>query len=652
MKTLLGIFINVILLLFPFSRAIATVRLPQLVSDGMVLQRNTKIKIWGWGSPAERIAVKFNNSMRRTVVGNDGKWAVNFPEMKAGGPYQMEIYGENHIALNNILIGDVWFCSGQSNMTIKMERVKETYPNEVANVDYPSIRYFFVPTNTGLLTNRDDYKPSHWVTATKQNILDIGAVAYFFAKQLHTKYHVPIGLINSSVGGTPIQAWISEEGIKHIGTYGKRIAQFKDKAFMDSIIRKQLPASTVGEALPGTDKGLTGGLKWYDPNYEPINWHKFWMPGYWADQGVKGLNGIVWFRKEVNIPAEMAGKVAKLFLGRIIDADETYVNGQLVGNITYQYPPRRYDIPAGLLKAGKNLITVRITSTAGKGGFVPDKRYQLTDSETVIDLRGDWLYQVGLVYPPGEPGIEKEVPFSAQSEPAALYNAMVAPAENFPVKGFLWYQGETNVGTKNYHELLTALIKNWRTGWKSDTLAFLIVQLPNYGDVQYSPAESAWAEIREAQLQALALPHTALAVAIDAGEWNDLHPLNKKDIGERLALAAEKLAYGEADIVASGPLFQSFAIEGHKISIKFSNIGTGLVSKNNEPLARFAIAGEDKQFVWATASIAGDTVIVTSPAVEHPVYVRYAWSDNPEGANLYNREGLPASPFRTDGFKP
>jgi sialate O-acetylesterase len=652
MRLVFKIFASVIVLLFSARYAGATIRLPQLVSDGMVLQRDENIKIWGWGEPAEPVKVLFNGKTLKTVVGKDGKWNLVFPKMKAGGPYQMHVYGSNHILLNNILIGDVWFCSGQSNMTIKMERVKERYPTEIVNADLPSVRYFFVPTNADVVNTRNDYLPGHWVAATKQNILDIGAVAYFFAKQLYTKYRVPIGIINSSVGGTPIQAWISEDNVKDIGTYGQRLAQFKDTAFMAGIIRnipKQGPESRNAQQ---NDKGLTGALKWYDPNYEPANWHKFWLPGYWADQGVKGLNGIVWFRREVNVPSEMAGKAAKLFLGRIIDADETYVNGQLVGKITYQYPPRRYQIPTGLLKAGKNVITVRVINSGGKGGFVPDKRYELTDDKTVIDLRGDWLYQVGLVYPSHQATPEGSEPFSAQNEPTGLYNTMVAPAINYPVKGFLWYQGETNIGTKNYNELLTALIKNWRSDWKSGSLPFLIVQLPNFGEVQYSPSESDWAEIREAQLQALALPNTAMVVAIDAGEWNDIHPLNKKDVGERLALAAEKLAYGNQNVVASGPLFQSAVVEGNKITIDFSNVGKGLIAKNGEPLSQFAIAGEDKQFVWALAKIVGDKVVVTSPMVEHPRYVRYAWADNPEGANLYNHEGLPASPFRTDGSKP
>lgn len=627
----------------------AQIRLPQLISDGMVLQRDTKLKIWGWASPGELVTVKFNNRRLSTKTGSAGQWQVILPETKAGGPYQMEISGKNRVILKDILVGDVWFCSGQSNMTIKMERVKEKYPGEIAKANYPKIRYFFVPTLADVREVHQDLPPGNWVAATPGHILDIGAVAYFFSKQIHTRYGVPIGIINSSVGGTPIQAWIGENGIKDINDYAKRLVQFKDTALMNRLLKPVRPPGAGSRIAPPADKGLSGDLKWYDPAYQPKNWHKFWLPGYWADQGVRDLNGIVWFRKEIDVPAAMAGKPAKLFLGRIIDADETYVNGKQVGNITYQYPPRRYEIPAGLLKEGKNTITVRVTNSMGKGGFVPEKRYELTDGTMTIDLRGDWQYQVGLVYPPtrGSRGAGGTAPFSAQNEPTGLYNAMVAPAVNFAIKGFIWYQGEANVGTRNYAELLDTLIKSWRADWKQGNLPFLIVQLPNYGEVQYSPSESSWAEIREAQKQALSLPATAMAVTIDVGEWNDIHPLDKKTVGERLALAAEKVAYGETKNT-SGPLLRSAEIQGNQIILSFANIGGGLVAKDGEPLSQFAIAGADKRFVWGTAKIEGDKVMVYSPEVTHPQYVRYAWADNPEGANLSNKEGLPASPFRTD----
>lgn len=632
------------------SISFAKVRLPQLVSDGMVLQRDTKINIWGWAAVGEKVTVKFNGKSNQTTADNSGKWTVILNPMKAGGPYQMEITASNHIILKDILLGDVWFCSGQSNMTVLMERVKEKYPDELKNANYPQIRNFFVPTLADVTKIHQDLPPGKWAGATAENIMGFAAVPYFFVKKLYKKYHVPIGIINSSVGGTPIQAWISENGFKNLPDYASQLARYKDTSFIRQISKPPVinPNNTN---IVQPDKGLSGPVKWYDASFIAQNWHPFFLPGYWADQGVKGLNGVVWFRKEINVPASMAGKAAKLFMGRIVDADETYVNGVKVGNITYQYPPRRYEVPAGLLKPGKNLIVVRATNTFGKGGFVPDKRYELTDGTTKIDLRGDWEYQVGQVYPPlrrSASDVESGFAFSAQNEPTGLYNTMVAPAIQYNIKGFLWYQGETNTGKpQEYGQLMQALIADWRGKFNQPNASFIYVQLPNFMEAQYSPAESQWAELRQQQLQTLAVPNTAMAVAIDVGEWNDIHPLNKKDVGERMALAAEKLAYGDTKVVGSGPIYQSAKVEGNKITIIFSSTGSGLIAKGGEELNQFAIAGADKRYVWANAKIEGNQVVVYSSEIPNPKYVRYGWADNPEGANLYNKEGLPASPFQT-----
>jgi sialate O-acetylesterase len=633
------------------STASAQVRLPQLISNGMVLQRDIKLNIWGWAAAGEKVTIKFNGKTYHTTTPAEGKWTIVLNAMKAGGPYSMDISASNHIILNDILLGDVWFCSGQSNMTVLMERVKEKYPDEIKNANYPQIRNFFVPTISDVTKIHQDLPPGKWAGATSENILSFAAVPYFFAKKLYFKYHVPIGIVNSSVGGTPIQAWISEDGFKTLPSYSNRISQFKDTSFIRQISKPPV-INPKNKNIVKPDKGLTGPVKWYDTAFIAENWHQFFLPGYWADQGVKGLNGVVWFRKEVKVPASMTGKPAKLFMGRIVDADETYVNGVKVGNITYQYPPRRYEIPAGLLKPGKNLIVVRATSTFGKGGFVPDKRYELTDGTTKIDLRGDWQYQVGQVYTPlrrSAGDVESGFAFSAQNEPTGLYNSMVAPAVNYKIKGFLWYQGETNTGKpQEYGQLLQALIADWRGKFNQPNAPFIYAQLPNFMEVQYSPSESQWAELRQQQLQTLAVPNTAMAVAIDAGEWNDIHPLNKKDVGERMALAAEKLAYGDNKVVASGPIYQAAKVEGNKIIVTFTSTGSGLVAKGGGELMQFAIAGADKKFVWANAIIKGNQVIVSSEEVPNPQFVRYAWADNPEGANLYNKEGLPASPFGTD----
>jgi len=626
----------------------AQVHLPQLIADHMVLQRDVVNPIWGWAAPAEKIVLVFNGRKYKTTAAADGSWQVHLPGMRAGGPYTLDIWGRNHLVISDILFGDVWFCSGQSNMVLPMERVKEKYPEEIAQAAaFPMIRNFFVPTAADVAGVHADLPPSKWMEATPQHVLAFGAATWFFAKAIYQKYHIPIGIINSSAGGKPIQAWISAGGLKAFPVYADRIARFSDSAFLDSLLHR-VSAAAPGEPVNHRpDRGLEGSVKWYDTSYVPLGWHKFWLPGFWADQGVRGLNGVVWFRKEIEVPAAMVGKPAKLFVGRIIDADETYVNGVKVGNITYQYPPRRYDVPTGLLKAGTNILTVRVTNTSGKGGFEPDKRYELTDGVTHIDIRGDWQYKVGQVFSTrnwvGVP------PFSAQDEPTGLYNTMVAPATRARIKGFIWYQGESNTDKpEEYRRLLPALIADWRSQWRQGELPFLYVQLPNFMEVQYSPSESQWAEMREAQLRALSVAGTAMVVTIDIGEWNDVHPLDKKDVGERLALAARHLAYGEDTLVYSGPMYQSARVDGDKIIVRFRSIGSGLLVKGGGELSGFAIAGADKHFVWADARVEGDSVVVSSVEVAKPLYVRYGWADNPEGANLYNVEGLPASPFRTD----
>ncbi|HTJ11545.1 MAG TPA: sialate O-acetylesterase [Dinghuibacter sp.] len=643
--------LTLFLIFSPLAASVyAQVHLPQLVSDHMVLQRDTVVNVWGWARPSEKVSVTIAGHTYVARAGEDSLWMVRLRPLKAGGPYTMDIRASNHIVLQDILAGDVWFCSGQSNMVLPMERVKEKYPAEIAAADIPVIRNFFVPTAADVFDVHKDLPASQWVAASPSSVLGFGAATWFFARDLYERYHVPIGIINSSVGGTPIQAWVSSAGLR--GTpYADRLARFADTAFRRSLGRPG--GATRPRAYASPDAGLSE--KWFSLDYTPVGWHPFWLPGYWADQGVKGLNGVVWFRREIDVPESMAGKPARLFVGRIVDADETYVNGTRVGNITYQYPPRRYDVPAGVLHAGKNLMVVRVTNSAGKGGFVPDKRYELTDGVTHVDIRGDWQYKVGQVFSADRFG-GSPPPFSAQNEPAGLYNTMVAPAIRYTLKGFLWYQGEANTGRPlEYRQLLPSLIADWRGLWGQGPLPFLYVQLPNFMEVQYSPSESQWAELREMERLSLTVPNTGMAVTIDAGEWNDIHPLDKKDVGDRLALLARQLAYGEHDLVASGPLFASADVRGSTIVVRFSSVGGGLIARDGglaaqggTPLRQFAVAGTDRKFFWADARIVGDSVTVSSEYVPHPLYVRYAWADNPEGANLYNQEGLPASPFRTD----
>lgn len=619
------------------------VSLPALVRDSMVLQRNAEINIWGWASKDEKVMVSFNKRTYTTKATSEGKWKIVLSPMEAGGPYNMIISGKNKITLKNILVGDVWFCSGQSNMVHQLNIHDVTYANEIAEANNPHIRQFLIPTITNLQRPQNNLPISYWKSAVGEDVRPFSAVAYFFAKTLFEKYKVPIGIINASWGGTPIEAWTSEEGLKDFSSLINTIQKNKDTAYVNNSNRAAVSANRPQQQM---DAGLTGNKKWFDETYIPKGWKSINIPGYWEDQGIKDLNGVVWYRKEIDVPASMIGKLAKVFLGRIIDADELYINGKRIGNTTYQYPQRRYAVTADVLKPGKNNFVIRVRNDAGKGGFVPDKPYCIFAGNDTVDLKGTWQYKVGDVFIPrsgfGGGGI------AAQNQPAALYNAMAAPVINYTIKGFVWYQGESNSSrAAEYEKLQPALINDWRSKWKQDELPFLYVQLPGFMDYNYIPSESQWAALREAQLKSLSVPNTAMAVAIDLGEWNDIHPDNKKTVGERLALAAIKIAYGE-NIVHSGPIYQSHAVEGNKISISFSNTGSGLITNDGEYPSEFAIAGADKKFVWAKTKVEGNRIIVWNDGVSNPVHVRYAWADNPVNPNVYNKEGLPASPFRTD----
>ena len=626
------------------------VKLPRLVRDSMILQRDTKIKIWGWAAKKEKVSIKFNGKSYKTTTGADGKWLVKLQPMKAGGPYTMDISASNKISLKDILIGDVWICSGQSNMVHQMNIHDVTYAKDIAEANYPQIRHFWIPTLTNLQGPRDDLPTGYWKWANPEDIRPFSAVAYFFARRLYEKYHVPVGLINASVGGTPVEAWTSEEGLKEFSVMQETIKKNKDTAYINGLNRRAFAGNTNRQSQP-QDKGLTGPKPWYDVSYNPNGWKTIAVPGYWEDQGIKDLNGVVWYRKEIDVPASMVGKKARVFLGRIVDADVLYINGRQVGNTTYMYPQRRYHIPADILKAGKNILVVKVTNSNSKGGFVPDKPYCLFAGNDTVDLKGYWQYKVGEVYQPRSGGFGGGG-ISSQNQPTALYNAMIAPLTNYSVKGFLWYQGESNAARpEEYAKLQPAQIADWRNKWKQPDAPFLYVQLPGFMDYNYLPSESSWAMLRESQMKALSVPKTAMVVAIDLGEWNDIHPDNKKDVGERLALAAMKIAHGE-NIVYSGPIYQSAKVEGNKITINFSNMGSGLITNDGEELSEFAIAGADKKFVWAKAKIDGDKIVVWNDNVANPMYVRYAWADNPVNPNLYNKEGLPASPFRTDAPNP
>ncbi len=622
-------------------------KLPKLVSDGMVLQRNSEVKIWGWAKPEETVQVHFFGENYTATTSNKGEWEVKLSELKPGGPHNMQIISTDTIMLNNILIGDVWVCSGQSQMDIDMNRVSPLYEKEIRNAGNENIRYFAVPTAYDFNAPQKDLPSGKWESISQENILRVSAIAYFFADELYRQYQIPIGIIRSSLGGSPAEAWMSEDAIKEFPNHYQEAQKFKDSDYIRQIEEtdRQNSAGWYAE-LNRNDEGYKNPvMTWHQPGLDDSNWAEMEIPGYWADENLGPVNGVVWFRKTIELPAELAGKPARLNLGRIVDADSVFVNGTFVGSVSYQYPPRRYQIPEIVMAEGKNTIVVRVVSNSGRGGFVPDKPYELLIDDTKIDLKGKWRYRLGADM---EPAPEQTF---VRWKPTGLFNGMISPLANFAIKGVIWYQGESNTDRPDeYARLFPAMIENWRKKWNRGDFPFLFVQLHNYMESHDYPTESIWARTREAQMEALKIPNTAMAVAIDLGEWNDIHPLNKKDVAKRLALAARKTVYNETNVVASGPLFQSVEIKGKKAIVTFSNVGGGLVAQGSQKLKHFAVAGKDKKFVWAKAKIKRDKVIVWNPDIRNPVAVRYAWADNPEKANLYSREGMPAAPFRTDNW--
>jgi sialate O-acetylesterase len=611
----------------------------------MILQRDAEVKIWGWAAAHENISIEFHDSLYQTIADSSGEWNIKLPALKAGGPYTMSVSASDTITLKDILIGDVWICSGQSNMELPMKRVSPIYESEIANSENTNIRCFTVPQKYNFNEAQKDLESGCWQTTNPKTILDFSAAAYFFAKELYEKYDIPIGLINTSLGGSPAEAWMSEESLKMFPAYYQEAQRFKDSTLIKKIenqdkVRIQAWYNELGQK----DEGYQDPQKtWYDPTLSTSDWATMKIPGYWVTTELGSVNGVVWFKKEFDVPASMIGQPAQLILGRIVDADSVFVNGVFVGTTGYQYPPRRYDIPTNVLREGENIIVVRVISNIGKGGFVLDKHYEIIAGGQIINLIGDWQYRLGT----------KMEPLASQTfirwKPLGLFNAMISPLLNYSMKGVIWYQGESNAERPvEYRELFPAMIQDWREKWNQGGFPFLFVQLSNFMEAKKQPSESNWALLREAQLKTLSVSNTGMVVTIDIGEWNDIHPLNKKDVGKRLALAARKVAYHDDKAVYSGPIYCSMKIVGNKILLTFNNIGGGLVAKGGRELTNFAIAGADNQFVWAKARIKNGKIEVWNNKIPKPKAVRYAWADNPSGANLYNREGLPASPFRTD----
>lgn len=620
MRGLLGM---ALLLAMGSQPVMAKVRLPKLVSDKMVLQRDTDLKIWGWADAGEKVTVRLQGNYYETEADKNGNWEVTLPPQQAGGPYLLEV---NEIVIRDVLVGDVWLCSGQSNQETPIHRLTEMFP-EINVSNNHMIRHYKVPTQDIKETLAEEIAGNAvWHSGVASEVMNWTALAYFYAQEAYAKTKVPQGMLVSSLGGSAIESWVSQE---HLKEFPRLVLDKEALELMNQASKDQ------------------GEGKWNQLNWDDSDWETMQMPGTWRENGVN-VRGTVWLRKDFEIPEAMEGRHARLAMGTLVHNDAVFVNGVYVGSTGYEYPPRRYQIPAGVLRKGKNTIAVRLNAPAGNGEFIKDKPYKIIGDAAEIDLTGTWKYKVGLDL--AEVSKYAERLRNRQSVGSGLYNGMIYPIRHYRVKGTIWYQGESNAGRSHeYGALMSALITNWRELWQKPELPFLLVQLPNFMEKHEKPTDSGWARIREAQLNTFkTTPNTALAVTYDVGEWNDIHPLNKKAVAQRLFLGARKVVYGEK-VTHSGPVYKDMKIEGDKIVISFTETGRGLMAKGGT-LKHFAIAGEDKQFVWAEAFIRGNKVVVSSKSVKNPVAVRYAWSDNPDEANLCNKEGLLASPFRTDNW--
>ena len=640
--------------------AYADVSVPSIIGENMVLQAGMKVRIWGKASPGEKVTVSFDAKSARATADKQGHWETFIGPLKSGGPFVLTIKGANTLTFKNVLVGEVWVCSGQSNMEWPLINAKGG-AQEVAQANYPEIRLFTVQKNTAS-SPLDDVK-GHWVVTTADQVSQFSAVGYFFGRELFQRLKVPIGLIHTSWGGTPAESWTSYAALSSnpelkpiINRYEESLKSLPERQADYERLMSQWEQNNL-YADPG-NKGEA--LGYANSSLNVADWKKMTLPQYFETVGLD-IDGAVWFRKEVELPANWAGKELVLNLTAIDDYDTTYFNGVKVGGMGKETPesyakPRRYTVPGTLVHAGRNLIAVRVFDSAGNGGFAGADRMFLAPvgakESDGINLEGAWDYKVEVAFAPKHPdwGSRPQAPGpNNQNSPSVLYNAMLAPLTPYAIRGAIWYQGESNAGRAyQYRTLFPLMIRDWRNAWAEGDFPFYYVQLANYQAAKPEPGESDWAELREAQTMTLREPHTGMAVIIDIGDPNDIHPRNKLDVGHRLAVWALAQTYRQT-LEYSGPLYDSFSIEGDKVRIRFKH-ASGLMTSDGKPPRSFAIAASDHKFYWADAHIDGDTIVVSSSKVSKPVAVRYAWADNPT-TNLYNGANLPASPFRTDDWK-
>ncbi len=638
----------------------AEVRVPAIIGDNMVLQAGMKVRIWGKANPGERVTVRINSQSSSATADPQGRFETFIGPFKAGGPFELTIKGTNTLTFKNILAGEVWICSGQSNMEWPLINAKDG-AKAVAEANYPEIHLFTVEKTTSA-TPLDDVK-GRWVVTTPDTVGQFSAVGYFFGRELYRQLKTPTGLIHTSWGGTPAESWTSYEALAAnpelkpiIDRYQESLKSLPDRQKDYERVMAQWEQNNI--YLDPGNKGEA--LGYANASVSTADWKQMNLPQYFETGGLD-IDGAVWFRKQIEVPQSWAGKDLVLNLTAIDDYDTTYFNGTRVGGIGRETgdsyaKPRRYTVPGGLVHAGRNVIAVRVFDAAGNGGFAGSGEMSLAPvgdkRNDAVRLEGAWDYKVEVAFAPKHPdwGSRPQAPGpNNQNSPSVLYNAMLQPLTPYAIRGAIWYQGESNAGRAyQYRTLFPLMIRNWRRVWNEGDFPFYYVQLANWQPRKPEPGESDWAELREAQSMTLREPHTGMAVIIDIGDTNDIHPRDKVDVGHRLAVWALAQTYHQT-LEYSGPLYDSYTIEGDQVRIQFKH-AAGLKTSDGQSPKAFAIAGADHKFYWADARIDGETIVISSSKVTKPVAVRYAWADNPE-VNLYNGANLPASPFRTDDWK-
>ena len=650
------------------------VSLRSIYGDNMVFQRGMPVRVCGNGDPGTKLSVEMNGKSVTVKVGDNGEWVADLPAMEAGGPYDLKVSGKECVSLKNVMVGEVWVCSGQSNMEWRVER-SDNAVAEIAAANYPGIRLFQVKKATSPFVELNDCG-GVWEACTPKTVGSFSAVGYFFGRKLHQELGVPVGLINSSWGGTLIEPWISLDGFKSSPVFSAYVERIETERTKPEEKEKEGKRETTGEILTkwknGIDahyhKEIAAASSWKDAETSDADWKEIELPGGF-ETVLGAIDGMVWFRRDFEVSADMVGKELELSLGRIDDCDETFINGVKVGETpvtveNHWQHERRYKVPAGVVNSGRNVIAVRVFDHYGDGGmFGPEVKMFLKHGTNVVMLGGKWRckaeYAMDYNKVVRRPNIASTS--AKQQFPTTLYNAMINPLVCLPVRGAIWYQGESNAGNPVfYRQLMELLINDWRVRWSNPDLVFLITQLSafhrhtpkqplpeDFFSKQEPPLQENWALLRESQFKAASGAGKAgIAVTIDIGDPIDIHPTNKQDVGLRLALAAEKIAYGK-EVCHSGPVYRSMRVSGNRVRLEFDHLCGGLMVKGGK-LKGFVISGEDKKFHRAEAVIAGDSIQVWSPEVKQPVAVRYAWEKYPEGCNLYNKAGLPAVPFRSD----